>query len=345
MKKSIRQTLVVLCGICLPLALHAQQDNQKTNDDSKYLAGAVPEVEGKVVFSKTWELPGTSQEVLFARMDSWMKARLAKNDNETSRVVFTDPALGQVAGLGNEWMVFSSTALSLDRTRIYYQLIAYCSPGKCTLDIEKVRFTYREGKENYTAEEWVTDKMALNKAQTKLVRGLAKWRRKTVDFADAMFADAGAALGIPINVTTAVPVAPAAPAVVKAQPATQQPAAAAPQSLREVQPDAIPADAINISKGRLVVTIGTDTFNMTTMTANGGGMLGELNGKRVIYTIFTPDQAHQAIDQADTYSVSFYPNDTTLPSVTMECRKMPAATPPEGAPRMYVGEIVKAYVR
>ena len=46
---------------------------------------------------------------------------------------------------------------------------------------EKIRFNYREGKEKYTAEEWITDKYALNKSQTKLVRGLAKWRRKTVD--------------------------------------------------------------------------------------------------------------------------------------------------------------------
>lgn len=53
-------------------------------------------------------------------------------------------------------------------------------------EVEKIRFNYREGKEKYTAEEWITDKYALNKSQTKLVRGLAKWRRKTVDFVDAL---------------------------------------------------------------------------------------------------------------------------------------------------------------
>ena len=82
--------------------------------------------------------------------------------------------------------MFSSTALSLDRTKILYQLTVTCQPEKCVFEVEKIRFNYREGKEKYTAEEWITDKYALNKSQTKLVRGLAKWRRKTVDFVDAL---------------------------------------------------------------------------------------------------------------------------------------------------------------
>lgn len=84
--------------------------------------------------------------------------------------------------------------MSLDRTKILYQLTATCQPEKCTLEVEKIRFNYREGKEKYTAEEWITDKYALNKAQTKLVRGLAKWRRKTVDFVDELALGATEAL-------------------------------------------------------------------------------------------------------------------------------------------------------
>ena len=37
----------------------------------------------------------------------------------------------------------------------------------------------------------------LNKTKTKLVRGLAKWRRKTVDFADDIFMDVAVAFGAP----------------------------------------------------------------------------------------------------------------------------------------------------
>lgn len=179
--KKLTQLLFVLFWFCLPAMLHAQDKQDK--DDSEYLVGAVPEVDGKVVFTKEFSIPGMSQEQIFERVNNWMEARLKKNEN-TSRVVFTDKEKGQIVGIGEEWIVFSSSALSLDRTKINYQLTVTCQPEKCTLEVEKIRFNYREGKEKYTAEEWIVDKYALNKAQDKLVRGLAKWRRKTVDFVD-----------------------------------------------------------------------------------------------------------------------------------------------------------------
>ena len=52
-------------------------------------------------------------------------------------------------------------------------------------------------QKNIKPKKWITDKYALNKAKTKLVRGLAKWRRKTVDFADDIFMDVAVAFGAP----------------------------------------------------------------------------------------------------------------------------------------------------
>lgn len=186
--RNLTQLLFALFCLCLPAMLHAQD-----KDDSKYLAGAVPEVDGKVVFTKEFSIPGMSQDEIYNRIYGWMEARLKQNEN-ISRIVFSDKEKGQIVGMGDEWIVFSSTALSLDRTKILYQLTATCQPEKCTLEVEKIRFNYREGKEKYTAEEWITDKYALNKAQTKLVRGLAKWRRKTVDFVDELALGATEAL-------------------------------------------------------------------------------------------------------------------------------------------------------
>ncbi|WP_273157690.1 DUF4468 domain-containing protein [Bacteroides fluxus] len=186
--RNLTQLLFALFCLCLPAMLHAQD-----KDDSKYLAGAVPEVDGKVVFTKEFSIPGMSQDEIYNRIYGWMEARLKQNEN-ISRIVFSDKEKGQIVGTGDEWIVFSSTALSLDRTKILYQLTATCQPEKCTLEVEKIRFNYREGKEKYTAEEWITDKYALNKAQTKLVRGLAKWRRKTVDFVDELALGATEAL-------------------------------------------------------------------------------------------------------------------------------------------------------
>ena len=180
MKKII---IGICCGWCLTtgcVSLMAQ-----TNPDAKYLVGAVPEVNGKVVFSKEYQIPGMSQEEVFDRVANWMEGRLALNKNN-SRVVLKDKEKGQLVGLSDEWIVFSSTALSLDRTRILYQLFVECQAESCRLEVNKINYIYREGKERYSAEEWVVDKYALNKDKTKLVRGLAKWRRKTVDLMDSL---------------------------------------------------------------------------------------------------------------------------------------------------------------
>lgn len=192
--KNLTQLLMALFCLCMPAMLYAQNDkDDDDDDDSRYLVGAVPEVDGKVVFTKEFSIPGMSQDEVFERVYNWMEARLKKNENN-SRIVFSDKEKGQIVGTGDEWIVFASSALSLDRTKITYQLTVTCQPEKCVLEVEKVRYSYREGKEKYTAEEWITDKYALNKAQTKLVRGLAKWRRKTVDFVDDLAAGVAEAL-------------------------------------------------------------------------------------------------------------------------------------------------------
>ncbi len=374
--KNLTQFLLVLLCVCLPATVFADQNKDK-DDDSRYLAGAVPEVDGKVVFTKEFSIPGMSQEEIFKRMQNWMEARLKKNEN-TSRVVYTNLEEGQIVGTGDEWIVFSSSALSLDRTKILYQLSVVCAPEKCTMEVEKIRYVYREGKEKYTAEEWIVDKYALNKAKTKLVRGLAKWRRKTVDFVDDLATEAAEALSastakkateaapaeekkeeksvinsgpIVIAPKTAVEVkAPAEAEKVTVIPATPltpaTPVASnAVQGYKEVVPDQLPTNAIQMGAGKLVLVIGSDAFNMTMMTANAGGSLGKSSGKPVIFSFLSPDQPYEQMEKAETYTVRFYPANQTEPSVVLECKKMPSQAPMDGQPRMYVGEIVKAFVK
>lgn len=351
----LTQLFFALLLLCLPVSVMAQNDK---DDDSRYLAGAVPEVDGRVVFSKEFNIPGMSKEEIFDRMMKWMEARLKENKNQGSRVAYSDKEKGMIAGIGEEWIVFKSSALSLDRTWVNYQITVTCQPEKCFMEVEKIRFTYGE-KEKYTAEEWITDKYALNKAKTKLVRGLAKWRKKTVDFADNLFAGAAQALGAakvaaePATqpgkqaITTPGPVviAPANP-VISTEPSTNNnPASASVPGYKEIAPDQIPANTIQVGAGNLVVTIGKDAFNMTMMTANAGGSLGKINGKPVVFTIFSPDQSYEQIEKADTYSVRFYPTNQSEPSIILECKKLPSQAPMEGQPRTYAGEIVKAWVK
>lgn len=374
--KNLTQFLLVLLCVCLPATVFADQNKDK-DDDSRYLAGAVPEVDGKVVFTKEFSIPGMSQEEIFKRMQNWMEARLKKNEN-TSRVVYTNLEEGQIVGTGDEWIVFSSSALSLDRTKILYQLSVVCAPEKCTMEVEKIRYVYREGKEKYTAEEWIVDKYALNKAKTKLVRGLAKWRRKTVDFVDDLATEAAEALSAstakkateaapaeekkeeksvinsgPIVIAPKTAVEVKAPAeaekvtVITATPLTPATPVAsnAVQGYKEVAPDQLPTNAIQMGAGKLVLVIGSDAFNMTMMTANAGGSLGKSSGKPVIFSFLSPDQPYEQMEKAETYTVRFYPANQTEPSVVLECKKMPSQAPMDGQPRMYVGEIVKAFVK
>lgn len=351
--RKLNQFLLVLC--CLLLAVGTQAQDNQDNQDSKYLAGAVPEVNGKVVFTKEFTIPGMSKKEIMDRVKQWMTERLSQNGNN-SRVVYTNEENGQVVGLGEEWIVFRSTILSLDRTEISYQLTALCQPEHCTFKIEKIRFSYREGEEHYTAEEWITDKYALNKKKTKLVRGLAKWRRKTVDFADALTQSMAQAL-------SAIPDAEVAkkeketPAIVadndqiliNTQPITTGEkvpvTAAADTQYKEIAPDQLSAEQIQMGNGKLVIVIGTDEFNMTTLTANAGGSLGKMSGKTVIFTYLAPDQPYESMEQAQNYTVRFYPNGQDTPSVILECKKMPSQAPLEGQPRMYIGEVLKASVK
>ena len=385
----------MIIGLCFSMGLlMGGTVLQAQTNDSKYLAGAVPEVNGKVVFSKEYRIPGMNRQEVFDRVVNWMTARLEKNKNN-SRVVLQDADKGHVVGVGDEWIIFSSTALSLDRTRILYQLFVNCEAELCRLEVSKVSFIYREGKERYAAEEWVVDKYALSKDKSKLIRGLAKWRRKTVDFVDELclgLADAlSAATPSPEELTaqakadaaaaeaakearsvaasgamTIVPhnqisttsdtnqtagQATTGTAATQGAAASQSAATVAAQvtggqvacgGLPPVDPHKkVSSSLLNPSEGRLVIVIGTDPFNMTMMTANAGGSLGTYQGKQVIFTILSPDQAYQPIEAAEQYEVRFYPNGSSEPSMTFRCRKVQGPAPIDGMPRTYIGEILK----
>ena len=348
MKKNLTKIASLL--LCILISTMAQAQENPENKDARYLKGAVPEVDGKVVFTKEYSIPGMAQDEVFDRMRQWMDTRLKENQND-SRVLYANKEKGQIVGTVDEWIVFSSSALALDRTRILAQLTVFCHPEACTFSVEKIRYIYREGEDKYTAEEWITDKYALNKSKTKLVRGLAKWRRKTVDYMDHLFQQAADAL-------SAVPgeasVQPAPEAVQEASTpkrqvvinpknkVTVQPGKATPKP--EAKPDELSDDLIQPNAGRLVIVIGDDPFNQTMMTANAGGSLGRMDGRRVVFTILSPEQPHDLLDRTDTYTVRFYPNGSNVPSVELQCRKLSSPETPEGMPRTYVGEILKATV-
>ena len=55
--------------------------------------------------------------------------------------------------------------------------------------MSRIRYVYGEGKEQqrYKAEEWISDKEAVNKKNTRLLPLSGKFRRKTIDRKDFLF--------------------------------------------------------------------------------------------------------------------------------------------------------------
>jgi len=182
--------------LCLPTWLAAQNtwempaQGTTANPDQKYLAGAVPEVDGRVVFQTTIEAPGKTAAQLYAIARDYLTTMTKEpNQFEQSRIIKDDADAHEVGGTYQEWLVFKSTALQIDRTRLMYNLIVTCTDGKADVTMTRIHYLYEEERnpQAYRAEEWITDKEALNKKQTKLARISGKFRRKTIDRKDFLF--------------------------------------------------------------------------------------------------------------------------------------------------------------
>ena len=166
-----------------------QEVKTKAKVDAKYLKGAVPEVNGQVVFSKHIEAPGKSASQIYDILLQYME-RLTKTSNQIeSRIATSDARKHEIIGVYQEWLVFKKTALSLDQTRFFYALRAQCSDGAADIELMRIRYLYEEERapQRMTAEEWITDKEAVNKKNTKLLPISGKFRRKTIDRKDFLF--------------------------------------------------------------------------------------------------------------------------------------------------------------
>ena len=189
--------LLIAMMMSLPAGLMAQntwempeQNEAAANPDQKYLAGAVPLVDGRVVFQTTIEAPGKQAAEVYAITKGYLsKMTKEKNQFEQSRLIKEDSLNYEVAGTYQEWLVFKSTALVLDRTRLMYNLIVKCSNGKADVTMTRIHYLYEEERDPQMirAEDWITDQEGLNKSQTKLARVSGKFRRKTIDRKDYLF--------------------------------------------------------------------------------------------------------------------------------------------------------------
>ena len=163
----------------------------KDNPDAKYLVdGAVPFVDGVVCWQTTIYAPGKTAkqiyDILYKQMDKMVNE---PNQIANSAIVQDDKEKHELGAIFHEWLVFKNSTLSLDRTQLNFQLMVKYADGKADVKISHITYDYDLERKpvHYKAEEWITDKYAVNKKHTKLYPISAKFRRKTIDRKDFIF--------------------------------------------------------------------------------------------------------------------------------------------------------------
>lgn len=173
--------LLILCSVLFSFSVSGQ-----TN--SKYLAGAVPEVDGKVKFEKTITVQnGLADKDLYSLMDKWAKQNYPESAELKNRVLLSSPDNKNIACQGETYLVFQRGALVLDRAKMLYQLIIQIENGKCDVTVRNIKYDYADEKDLIPAESQITDAVALNKNKDKLNRYYDKFRTHTIDSVNSIF--------------------------------------------------------------------------------------------------------------------------------------------------------------
>ena len=340
------KNIVTLLLFILPFTLFAQTDKN-------YLEGAVPVVDGKVTFSTEINVATLTQDQIHETLLEWANNRYKPTGKHSARVLYSNQEEGTIAIAGDEYIVFTSTSLSLDRARTYYQLLLTSEKGKCTINISKIRYHYdeaRDGGVKYVAEDWITDEVALNKTKTKIYPIMGKFRRKTIDLKDDITKDIQATLG---NKMIALGVAPApvTPVVAETKPAmVQVPIQTNNQELTA------PTNEEDIIKQSVRMTIMAGNDEQFEINKECWGGYGELFGKKVTFCIIDTQKTmgNMLMSQSENYKISFYLTNNNEPSLVIDCKKLMQQTiqgeeaqkmspncQKEKSYNMYVGEIVK----
>ena len=161
--------------------------------DAKYLDGAITtNAEGKVEFTLDTDANGKSANEIYNIVYQYMSELTQGENNIKSRMALVNKDQHIIANTMDEWLVFSNSFISLDRTEFKYNLVASIKDNHLTLTLERLYYIYEEDRSTgfkAPAEEVITDKYALNKKKTNLAKIFGKFRRLTIDRKDQIFND------------------------------------------------------------------------------------------------------------------------------------------------------------
>ncbi|GAB6962894.1 hypothetical protein JCM17724A_16430 [Prevotella fusca JCM 17724] len=162
----------------------------KDNKDFYLQKGIIPEVGGQVVWMETVDAPGATADQLYDKAFAYLtELTQGSNQLDGSKVALVNKSEHSIVATVHEKLVFSSSFLSLDFTQFNYVLQATCRDGQATLTMNRLTYNYdvQGNVSNLTAEQWITDKYAVNKKQTRLLPVSGKFRRATVDRKNSIF--------------------------------------------------------------------------------------------------------------------------------------------------------------
>ena len=354
----MKRFLLVL--LLIPALLHAQSD--------KYMAGAVPEVDGKVVFTRELNVSGFSGEQIYNALLDWSHKTFTEN---SSRILYTDAQRGVIAAQGEEVMIIK-IGLFPGKVKAMYMLTINSSDGKCTLTTSRIRYknnpSSKDGEEIITAEEYITDKYALNKTKTKIFRGTGDYRSNTIDIVDRIAAEAQNAVYSYNNVAQQPVYAQAVQQPVpqqsvqqpqqtqlQQQPQQTQPQQTQPQKavaakidapadfstegMKSISPVEIPENIRNLAseKGFYITEVGGRKLDNAIA---GKGALDISSGKASSMFSLTSntDNILFLMEMTDSYTLVLL-GENNRPALEIKCKKG------QQFDKTFVGEIVEAKIR
>ncbi len=193
-------------GWSIPTAVAKKAEVQKTEtkkpqtingvtlkEDPKYLEGAVTlNNEGKVEFTLDTDANGKTADQIYDIVYQYMSELPSDKNNIASRTALVNKGEHIIANTMDEWLVFNSSFISLDRTEVRYNLVAKISNNHLHLSLSRITYIYEEGRSTgfkLPAEEVIIDKVALTKKKNDLAKIFGKFRRLTIDRKDQIFND------------------------------------------------------------------------------------------------------------------------------------------------------------
>lgn len=186
--------LMLALSMGLTTAMQAQitttAENQSTeNPNAKYLAPIPQDEKGLVYLERELTLPeGSKTEETFAKLGDWLD-RCMKDERIHASLKLDTTEPNTYSTMVTQEIVFSKSLLALDKAEISYVLNISVKDNKIILQMQQISYRYNGDNadrkmQRLYAENYIADKIALNKRGDKMYRNYRKFRTNTIDLID-----------------------------------------------------------------------------------------------------------------------------------------------------------------